>query len=219
MSQNSQLWEFTSDQTDQIEETCGSDFYKIAKICDFCDAFLPLEHISIKCQQCPTIFDQCDQCTEKKENRVICFKDHDTLEKDKQPHFITRSISSLSLDQKMDFLIQKTQNFKIYHSIELEEHNLCFGRDLIVVMSLLLNPIDQPVIPSEDNVETIITPKILSERILRSDKKHNILLGCKIIYNKNTGFALGIPAWKDDFIEEYLKNPQFSSLTSIDFAK
>lgn len=61
------------------------DVFKIdSKVCDFCNAGLPKEWVSLQCIKCPTIFDRCDTCSQEMQAKLpedldavmTCHKDH-----------------------------------------------------------------------------------------------------------------------------------------------
>jgi len=61
----------TENQIPELERKTGLKFEIVAKKCDFCGIILPKEHVSLKCELCPTIFDDCGL-----HRRFTCHNDH-----------------------------------------------------------------------------------------------------------------------------------------------
>ncbi len=63
----------TADRVKVYEQETGMKFNGCGKLCDFCDSSLPISWISVQCMICPTIYDICATCLEKREIELdIC---------------------------------------------------------------------------------------------------------------------------------------------------
>lgn len=80
----------SADRVDVYEKETGMKFESCSKLCDFCDCWLPRSWIGIQCILCPTIYDICTTCLEKREIELdICHQHVTPLTVPKDPARLT----------------------------------------------------------------------------------------------------------------------------------
>ena len=117
----------------------------IHKVCNGCQKHLSTSHLSQKCRDCPTIYDQCKDCQQNDPDRKICYKNHETLEEDNHRQICDILITLMPSEYKkklQDKMILQTpkEDFIIYDRDELRCKGLLFSSELFIDLFMLVSP-------------------------------------------------------------------------------